>query len=86
VPLDPAAVRAYLSRDWDRLADDTERHRAEMHRRDPEWTWRVAAALRHQVAIANPAWPSAHDRDADFAHHIHLRELLDRAAHGLRRR
>jgi hypothetical protein len=86
VPLDPAAVRAYLTRDWGRLTEDAERHRAEMYQRDPEWTWRTAAALRHQVATTNPGWPSAADRDADFAHHQHLRELLDRAAHGLRRR
>ncbi|MBX3191887.1 MAG: hypothetical protein KF819_33155 [Labilithrix sp.] len=79
-------LRAYLDRPWGDLAVETERHRAKTYREDPEWTWRTAAALREAVTAANPGWPTPADRDADLAHHLHLRSLLDRAAHAFARR
>jgi hypothetical protein len=84
--IDASSVRAYLDRDWGLLEDDTERHRAAAYQRDPTWAWRTAAALREAVAKANPAWPTPEDREADFAHHLRLRRLLDRASHELARR
>jgi hypothetical protein len=84
--MDRSSVRAYLDRPWGLLEEDAERHRAETYRRDPAWAWRTAAALRHAVQKANPRWPTPADREADFAHHLHLCSLLDRASHELARR
>jgi hypothetical protein len=86
VALDPTDVRAFLNRPWGLLARETERHRAEMHRRDPEWTARTAAALRDEVSRANSDWPTSDDRAADLEHHLELRALFDRISHALRRR
>lgn len=84
--IDGPSVRANLDRDWGPLEAHTERHRAQAYRRDPTWSWRTAAALREAVVKANPSWPTAADRDADFAHHVRLRRLLDRASHEVTRR
>jgi len=84
--IDRASAMAFLDRPWAQLEEATAEHRAESHRRDPAWTHKTADALRDAVAKANPGWPTAHDRDADFAHHLELRALLDRAADELSRR
>lgn len=84
--IDRANAQAFLARPWGRLEQATAEHRAETHRRNPGWAYETADALRAAVAHANPEWPTAEDRDADFAHHVELRALLDRAAHAFPRR
>lgn len=81
-----ADVRAFLDRSWGVLEAATDAHRAEQAQADPEWTWRTAAALREDVARANPGWPTQEDRERDHEHHVRLKALLDRASHELRRR
>lgn len=80
------SLRAYRDRAWGLLEDDSERQRAEAYQRDPQWSCRTADALRAAVVAANPGWPTAADRDADFAHHLRLKELIDRASRALTRR
>jgi hypothetical protein len=84
--MDRSSVRAYLDRPWALLETDTERHRIEAYRRDPAWAWRTATALRQAVSDANPDWPTTSDREADLAHHVRLRLLLDRASDAIARR
>jgi hypothetical protein len=81
-----SSVRAYLTRDWGLLEDETDRHRAEAYQADPTWAWRTAAALREAVSTANPSWPTTDDREADLAHHLQLRRVLDRVSDELARR
>jgi hypothetical protein len=81
-----ADLRAYLDRPWDVLEAATAEHRAAHARRDPEWAWQMAASLRRDVVEANPRWPAAADRKRDLDHHLHLKQLLDRASDALGRR
>jgi hypothetical protein len=85
-PIDESSLRQYLERPWQELTSQTEEHRVAAYARDPEWTWRTAAALREAVVRANPGWPTKESRQEDLAHHLALRSLLSRAAHAFRNR
>jgi hypothetical protein len=46
-----------------------------------EANWRTAQELAAYVRRVRPDFPTARDRDEDLAHHVKLKDLLDRAAH-----
>jgi hypothetical protein len=56
--------------------------------RDQGWeaNWRTAQELAMYVRRVRPDFPTARDRDEDLAHHVRLKNLLDRAAHAFSRR
>lgn len=84
--MDPEAIRAYVSRDWDAIAASKRAYWAERHRQDgPQATWNASQALLTEMRLIRPGYPAGEDRSADFATHVRLRSLLDRAAHAVAR-
>jgi hypothetical protein len=76
---DPAALRAYVERDWASAARDDERSWIEQARRDgPAGGIRVADELRRQVLAMRPDWPSERERDEDRATHLRVIDALRR--------
>ena len=45
----------------------------------PEEKQRIAAALYESARSTLPGWPTDADRLEDLAHHIRMRQMLDRA-------
>jgi hypothetical protein len=76
--LDASELRAYAARDWaapERLA------RAERAAQSVEQKVRIAIELYEAACATRPDWPDEATRRADFADHLRLKALLDRAAH-----
>ncbi len=80
--MDRDAIRAFVARDRDRVAALKRDHHARAHRASRGTSGLDAArALRDYVRRVRPDWPTARDRDEDFAHHVALKGRIDRAAH-----
>lgn len=79
---DAAELRRYARRDWGALERLAHVDRVNL---PVEQKVRLAIDLYEAARIANPGWPSEADRRADFAAHLRVRALLDRAAHVGRR-
>ena len=80
--MDRSDLKAYLERAW-RTAEALKRvHWArEFAARGPEATIQAAHALFQHMRLVRPDWPSADQRREDFAHHVELKQRIDRAAH-----
>ncbi len=79
--MDRDAIRAFVARDRDRVAALKRRHHAGRNRATRGRSGLEAGrALREYARRVRPDWPTARDRDADFAQHVALKRLLDRAA------
>ena len=79
--MDPIALRAYLERDWAVAEGRKRAHWArEFAARGPEATVEPAHALWRHMRLVRPDWPSAAQRREDFAHHVELKQRIDRAA------
>jgi hypothetical protein len=80
--MDRDAIRAFVARDRERVAALKRDHHAGRHRASRGASGLEAAqALRDHVRKVRPDWPTARDRDEDFAHHVALKRRIDRAAH-----
>jgi hypothetical protein len=80
--MDRNAVRAFVARDRDRVAALKREYHARQHRMSRGAAGFAAArALWQHVRRVRPDWPTARDRDDDFAHHVALKRRIDRAAH-----
>jgi hypothetical protein len=80
--MDPAAVRGFVERDWERKAALKRRYWAERYRREgARATLEASRALREHLEIVRPDWPTAEDRAADLRHHQAFIAMLARAAH-----
>jgi hypothetical protein len=76
---DPAALRAYVDRDWSSAARDDEHAWIEQARRQgPAGGVRIAGELRRQVVAMHPDWPSQQERDEDLATHLRVIDALRR--------
>ena len=85
--MDPLAVRSFMRRAYDVVAESKQDHWARRFREEGgDATWRAGQALREHVKLVRPDWPSEDDRAEDLEHHIELRRLLDRTAHAFPRR
>lgn len=74
-------VRAYAQRAWHLLADLEQDHWAhELAEHGPLSTLEASQALWTHMRRVRPDWPTEEDRRADLAHHIALKQALDRAA------
>ena len=76
-----AALEAYAARDRESVAALKRDAHARRHRA-PRGTagLRTAQALREYVRKVRPDWPTARDRNEDFAQHVALKRRIDRAA------
>ena len=80
--MDRDAIRAFVARDRERVEALKRDHHA-MRYRASRGTSGLAAAkmLREYARKVRPDWPTARDRDEDFAHHVAMKRRIDRAAH-----
>ena len=73
----PEDLRAYLDRDWERVAEAKRRRWAARRRQlGPGEGLRVAAELYEHVRRTRSDWPNVTSRLADLEHHIKLSEQL----------
>lgn len=80
--MDRDAIRAFVARDRERVAALKQEHHARRYRLSRGTSGLVAArALWGYARKVRPDWPTARDRDEDFAHHVALKRRIDRAAH-----
>lgn len=80
--MDRDAIRAFVARDRDRVAALKREHHARRYRQSRGRSGLDAArALREHARKVRPDWPTARDRDEDFAQHVALKRRIDRAAH-----
>jgi hypothetical protein len=76
------ALRTFASRDRDSVAALKREHHARRHRASRGSAGLQAAqVLREHARKVRPDWPTARDRDEDFARHVALKRKTDRAAH-----
>jgi hypothetical protein len=76
------AIRAFLARDRERVAALKRDHHARRYRQTRGRSGQDAGrSLRQLARRVRPDWPTPRDRAEDFAHHVALKRLLDRAAH-----
>ena len=74
-------VRAYAQRAWHVLAGLEHDHWARaLLERGPLSTLEASQALWTHMRHVRPDWPTEADRRADLAHHIALKQAIDRAA------
>ncbi len=84
---DPADLRDFLHRPWDEVRAEKERYWAEQTRSlGPIAGLRAGEALLLRARAVAPDWPTPSDRALDFEHHLHLVDVLARAAHAFPRR
>ena len=73
-------IRAFVSRDWQRVRDWKDAYWAERIRRlGPIEGLRIADELRRQAILQNPDWPDARSRREDIDAHLRLADLFARA-------
>jgi len=73
-------VRAYARRPWKVLKELEQEHWAREFAERPLSTFEASEALILHMRDMRPDWPTEEDRHADLAHHIALKQAIDRAA------
>ena len=82
--VDAADVRAYVSRCWAAVgALKREYWTREFTSRGAVATFEASQALWVHMRAVRPDWPSNDEREADLAHHLALKRLIDRATRAL---
>lgn len=79
--MDPKDLRAFANRDWAGAERGKQQFWAERYHREGAAPARAAATalLEHARHLGN-AGLTDHERGADLAHHLEVRDRLDRAA------
>jgi hypothetical protein len=79
-------IAGYVGRDWGAARAAKDRYWSERIERLGAFEGlRIAEELRQQAILQVAGWPSAKDRDDDFAAHLLLAERLSRADRARRR-
>ena len=74
-------LRAYAQRAWHVAERMKQEHWArEVAERGPLATFEASQALWEHMRILRPDWPSPEERREDLAHHVALKQLIDRTA------
>ena len=74
-------VRAYAQRAWKVAEARKQEHWArEFVEHGPQATFEASQVLWRHMRSLRPDWPSPEERREDLAHHIALKQLIDRAA------
>lgn len=80
--MDRDAIRDFVARDRERVAALKRDHHARRYRASRGTSGLEAGeVLREYARKVRPDWPTARDRDEDFAHHVAMKRRIDRAAH-----
>jgi hypothetical protein len=73
-------IAAYMTRDWEAARRSKDSYWAERIRRlGAAEGFRIAGELRLEMLLLDPTWPHGDERRDDLAHHVRLRELMQRA-------
>jgi hypothetical protein len=73
-------LRAFANRDWNKIEQSKRAHQARIFQQGgAAATVRLARELFAHARAIDPAWPSQREREADLAHQVELKRLLDRA-------
>ena len=81
------AIRAFVGRDRDAVDALKRAHHARRHREQGGAAgFAVGSVLLEHARRVRPDWPTPRDREADLAHHVALKSLLDRVADAFTRR
>ncbi len=78
--MDARDVQAYAERNWICRASKDDYWAREFALRGSEATMKASELLRRHMRLIRPDWPTDGERRADFAHHVALKALIDRAA------
>jgi hypothetical protein len=78
-----AHVRAFVRRARRRVAAAKRAYWGNVARGTPKVTIALAHALYEHAKAVSPGFPSERSRNDDFAHHLRLKGLIDRAARAL---
>ena len=82
--MDPADLRAFAHRARLEVEQQKRAHWVQrFHEGDGNATLRAAHALYDYVRRVRPDYPTEQDRAEDLAHHIALKQLIDRASRAL---
>lgn len=74
-------LRAYAQRAWQAAEALKQEHWArEVAERGPLATFEASQLLWEHMRFVRPDWPSPAERREDLAHHVMLKQLIDRAA------
>ena len=74
-------LRAYAQRAWHAAETLKQEHWArEVAEPGPLVTFEASQALWEHMRALRPDWPTPEERRADLAHHVALKQLIDRAA------
>ena len=85
--VDPKDLRAFADRDWAAAARGKQQYWADRYHRDGAAPARqVATLLLEHARRLGAAGLTDSERGADLAHHLEVRDRLDRAARALGRR
>jgi hypothetical protein len=80
--MDRAAIREFVARNRERVAALKREHHAQQYRTSHGTAGLEAGRwLREYARRVRPDWPTERDRDEDLAHHVALKQRIDRAAH-----
>ena len=79
--VDASDIRAFMARDWARVAEAKASCWAERKRRlGPAEGLRIADELRRQALLVAPDWPDASERASDYSAHVALARRLSDAS------
>ncbi len=82
--MDAGALYRHVHRDRSAVERRKRTHWIRVYREQgPESTWRAGHALYDHARRVRPDYPTARDRASDLAHHVRLKELLDRASRAI---
>ncbi len=82
-PVDPALLRAFAQRDREAVARQKRAFWADRCASSPLAALEASGALHEHVRALRPDYPTAADREADLAHHVALKRLLDQASRAI---
>jgi hypothetical protein len=78
-----ADIRAFVERDRAGVQRAKRAHWGRMARAAPEVGVALSHALYEHATAVSPGFQSPRSRDEDFAHHVRLKGLIDRAARSI---
>jgi hypothetical protein len=85
--MDARSVLEFVDRDWTEIERSKRDHWTDRFRREgPAATLGASLALWQHARAVRPDWPTGEDRADDLAHHVTLKQLIDRASGALPRR
>jgi hypothetical protein len=84
--VDREGLRAFAERDWEAVEASKGAYHARRHRENRDAAFALGQALWQHARRMRPERPDVRERDADLAHHVKVKQALERADHAVARR